>query len=608
MMFRSRANEPLRHDARLLSVLAAAIALVVFLIDALTPLDIAIAVLYVVVVLLVASTGSRPATILTAWSCVALTVTAFAMSHDEHYSGGAIARCAVSLLAIATTSVLALRNQKNTARLQEQLQLLDLTHDAIVVYDMNELITFWNHGAEALYGWTAHEAIGQSIHELTQTRSAVSLGEIRSEILRSDRWQGELQRVRHDGTTVVISSRLALWRDAKGKPRAVLATNNDITVRKRAEQALERSEAFLSDAQRLSHTGSIATRLPGGDMWWSDETYQIFDYAKHVTPSFQLILARSHPEDVALVRHAYQQSLEGAPFVDIEHRLTMPDGSVKYVHYVAHLAASQSANPEYVGALMDVTEGREAQEALDRSTAELAHVTRVTMLGELAASIAHEVTQPLAAIVTCGDAALRWLNRPQTDLKEVGQSINQMIRDARRASDVIRQIRAMAQKRDPSHAMLDLNAIVRESVELVRRELDGHRVEVHADYALPPPQVCADRVQLQQVIINLVMNGVQAMSGITGRPRELRIRTRCFDARHAQVIVEDTGTGISEENTGRLFNAFFTTKAEGMGMGLSICRSIVEAHGGRIWAESQEGKGALLQFILPLDEGTCHEQ
>lgn len=733
MIFRSRADEPMRHDARVPCVLAAAIALVVFLIDALMPHDNAIAVLYVIVVLLVASTGSRPAAILTAWSCVALTLIAFVMSHHGHYPSGAIERCVVGLLAIATTSVLALRNQKNTATLQEQLQLLDLTHDAIVVYDMNDLITFWNHGAEELYGWTAHQAIGQPIHELTQTHSSVSLDEIRSELLRSGRWQGELQRVCNDGATVVISSRLALWRDAKGKPRAVLATNNDITVRKQmevelqrqqdelratidaipgmvwssssdgrltfinrrwnelgvtlaenggdiwrsivhpddhpaaqhawneaiatgapfdnvsrirrsdgvyrwmhigaeplrdnagnilrwygvntdieelkqAKQALERSEAFLSDAQRLSRTGSIATQLPGGEMSWSDEAYRIFDYSQDVTPTIDLILARTHPDDIALVRQAYERSVAGEPFIDVEHRLAMPDGSVKYVHYVARLAAPQSADTEYVGALMDVTERQVAQEALDRSTAELAHVTRVTMLGELAASIAHEVTQPLAAIVTCGDAALRWLNRPQPDLPEVGQSINQMIRDAKRASDVIRQIRSMAQKRDPSQAIFDLNAIVRESIELVRRELDGHRVEVDAAYASPPPQVCADRVQLQQVIINLVMNGVQAMSGVTGRPRHMRIGTRRFDAQHAQVIVEDSGTGISEENAGRLFNAFFTTKAEGMGMGLSICRSIVEAHGGRIWAESQEGKGAVLQFILPLDEGTCHEQ
>jgi PAS domain S-box-containing protein len=621
MIFRSRADQAMRHDARVPWVLAVAIALVVFLIDALMPRDNAIAVLYVVVVLLVASTGARRAAIVTAWTCVALTLVAFAISHYAHHPVGAVARCVVSLLAITTTSVLALRNQKNTATLQEQLQLLDLTHDAIVAYDMNDLITFWNHGAETLYGWTAHEAIGQPIHELTRTRSSVSLGEIRSELLRSDRWRGELQRVRNDGATVIVSSRLALWRDAKGKPRAVLATNNDITVRKqmegelqrqkdelratidaipgmvwssssdghisfinrrwnelgvtlpesggdiwrsiihpddysaaqqawqqaiatgvpyenvsrmrradgvyrwmhigaeplrdnagdilrwygvntdieermRAEQALERSEAFLSDAQRLSRTGSIATKLPDGDMWWSEETYRIFEFPKHVTPTFALILERSHAEDIALVRQAYQQSLSGAPFVDVEHRLAMPGGSVKYVHYVAHLAAPQSANPEYVGALMDVTERRVAQEAIDRTAAELAHVTRVTMLGELAASIAHEVTQPLAAIVTCGHAALRWLNRPQLDANEVGESIDQMIRDAKRASDVIRQIRSMAQKRDPSQAILDLNAVVKESIELVRRELDGHRVAVDSDYAAPP-QVCADRVQLQ---------------------------------------------------------------------------------------------------------------
>jgi signal transduction histidine kinase len=165
----------------------------------------------------------------------------------------------------------------------------------------------------------------------------------------------------------------------------------------------------------------------------------------------------------------------------------------------------------------------------------------------------------------------------------------------------------MAQKRDPDRAIVDLNAVVSESVDLMRRELDRHRVEVVTDNAWPPPQVCADRVQLQQVVINLVMNGVQAMSGIAGRARKLRSRTRRFDARHSHVVMEDSGTGISKENAERLFNAFFTTKAEGMGMSLSLCRSTVEAHGGRVWAESQEGEGAALQFILPLNEETCHE-
>ncbi len=735
-MFRQGAAMTSSTDARVLFVLAAIVGVGVFLIDALTPLDIAIAVLYVVGVLLIASPGSRQAAIATASTCVLLTLVAFLMSHDDNYSGGSIARCVVSLLAIGTTSFLALRNQANTARLQEQIQLLNLTHDAIVAYDMSDRITFWNQGAEALYGWRAEQAIGQRIHELTQTSSSIPLDELRDAVVREGRWEGELQRVRSDGSTVIVASRFALWRDDKGKPRAVLATNNDVTVRKRmeaelqrqqdelratidaipgmvwsssldgevsyinrrwnelgisltdgadgsgdvwtsivhpddwpamhaawrgaiatgkpfdnesrirhsngsyrwmhigaeplrcpdgqilrwygvntdieerkqAEQALERSEAFLSDAQRLSRTGSIASRLPAGEMWWSDEVYRIFEYAPDYTPGIELILARTHPDDLALVRDAYEAGLAGAPYVDVEHRLQMPDGRIKHVHYVAHLAVPQSASIEYVGALMDVTERQLAQEALDRSTAELAHVTRVTMLGELAASIAHEVTQPLAAIVTAGDAATRWLNRAKPDLGEVGQSINQMVRDAKRASDVIRQIRAMAQKRDPSQAVLDLNGIVRESIELVRRELDAARVELEVSYAEPPPFVCGDRVQLQQVVINLVMNGAQAMAGVTGRARRMRIGTRLVDGEHGQVAIEDSGTGISAENVGRLFNAFFTTRADGMGMGLSICRSIVEAHGGRIWAESEEGRGATMQFVLPIDKGTCNEQ
>ncbi|WP_198665354.1 ATP-binding protein [Paraburkholderia kururiensis] len=595
-----------RENAGLPYAVAGAVALVVFAIDAFTPLDIAIAVLYVVVVLLVASTGSRRTTTAVAYGCVALTLLAFALSHDEHYSGGAVARCAVSLLAIVTTAMLALRDQANTAILRERLELLDLTHDAIVAHDMNDRITFWNQGAEKLYGWTAAQAIGQPIHELTRTHAAISLEDIRREVLRSGGWQGELQRVRKDGETVMISSRWALWRDLRGQPVAILATNNDITDRKQVEHALRRSEAFLSDAQRLSHTGSIATRLADGAMWWSEETYRIFEVSTDVAPGIEQIVARVHPEDAAAVGEAQHRVLTGEPYVDIQFRLLMPDARVKHVHYVAHLVAQQ-ADAEYVGALMDITERVVAQDALDRSTAELAHATRVTMLGELAASIAHEVTQPLAAIVTAGDAALRWLDRPTPDVAEARQSIEQMTRDAKRSTDVIRRIRGMARKRAPDEAVLDLNMVVRESLDLVRRELESQKVDVETDYSAAPQRVRGDRVQLQQVVVNLMLNAVQAMSGIKPGARRLVVRTRAFDRRHAQVVVEDTGTGICEADFDRLFSAFFTTKEDGMGMGLSICRSIVEAHGGRIWAESREHPGAVMQFVLPLHEEMCHE-
>jgi PAS domain S-box-containing protein len=601
-----RAFPTVPHEAGFVPMLAAVIALAVFAIDALTPLDIAVAVFYVVVVLMVASTGNRSSTVMAAWGCVVLTLLGFVMSHDEAYSSGAIARCSVSLLAIATTSMLALRNLSATTTLQEQVELLNLAHDAIVVHDMNDRITFWNHGAEALYGWTAQQALGQSLQEMTQTSFPVPYEQVRAELLRSDRWHGELRRVRQDGSVVVISSRAALWRDARGNPRAVLATNNDITGRKQAEQALKRSEAFLSDAERLSRTGSIAVRFPDGEMWWSDEAYRIFDYPRDTAPSSDAIFSRTHPDDLALVRGVFEQAAGGKSLVDIEHRLVMPDGKLKYVHFVARLATTDSGRIEYVGALMDITETRHAQEALARSSDELAHVTRITMLGELAASIAHEVTQPIAAIMTSGGAAQRWLNRPAPEISEAVQSIAQMIRDAKRADEVIQRIRSMARKRERLPATVDLNGIVGESVELVRRELERHRIELRLDFAVPSLTACCDRVQLQQVLINLVMNSVQAMSDVTG-PRRLRIATRQFGEAQAQVIVQDSGSGISEENAQRLFNTFFTTKADGMGMGLSICRSIVEAHGGRIWAESPATGGAVLQFVLPVDEGSRHE-
>ncbi|WP_175654439.1 PAS domain-containing sensor histidine kinase [Burkholderia ambifaria] len=722
-------GKPWREDARVLYTLAGALTALIFIIDV-TPLDTAIAVLYVAVVLLAASAGSRRATYVAAFGCVGLTLLALALSHDARYSGGALARCGVSLLAIVTTAVLSLRNLANTGILRERLQLLDLTHDAIVVYDLQDRIAFWNQGAEALYGWTAEQALGQPVHMLTQTVASVPLDDIHRAVLECGQWQGELQRVRKDGKKVMISSRLALWRDAGGKAVAILATNNDITDRKRlegemrrqqdelramidaipamvwssdsngkidyvnqrwtefgvymakreediwravvhpddfdpmqhaweravynesrfestvrirredgvyrwvhiraaplrdesgrvvrwygvntdiearkqAEQAWRRSEAFLSGAQRLSHTGSIAMRLPDCTMWWSDETYRIFELDRHRVPDFESIASRVHPDDVSLVRDAWNRQIAGASDPDIKFRLLMTDARVKHVHYVAHPIRHQKET-EYVGALMDITERVVAQEALDRSNAELAHATRVTMLGELAASIAHEVTQPLAAIVTAGDAALRWIDRPEPDLGEVQQSVAQMIRDAKRASDIIRQIRAMARKRAPEQLPLDLNDVVRESLELVARELETHRVDVEADYSASPQRVCGDRVQLQQVVINLVMNAIQAMSGLAPGTRRLLLRTRARDG-HAHMMVEDQGAGVSNEDFDRLFSVFFTTKQNGMGMGLSICRSIVEAHGGRIWAEIPERAGMVIQFVLPLDEEMCNE-
>jgi C4-dicarboxylate-specific signal transduction histidine kinase len=248
---------------------------------------------------------------------------------------------------------------------------------------------------------------------------------------------------------------------------------------------------------------------------------------------------------------------------------------------------------------MDITATTRAQEALQEAQAELTHVTRVTTLGELTASIAHEVNQPLAGIVINAEASLRWLGHATPELDEVRHAVERIISDARRASDVIRRIRDLSKKARPELVPIDLNDIVDDALLLVQRQVLSHRVGLRLELEAGLPRVLGDRVQLQQVVINLVINGIEAMAHVTDSPRWMSIRTHRDEGGQVHLSVQDAGVGIDPENANRLFNAFYTTKREGMGMGLSISRSIVEAHGGRIWATNNEGFGATIQFTLP---------
>jgi signal transduction histidine kinase len=284
---------------------------------------------------------------------------------------------------------------------------------------------------------------------------------------------------------------------------------------------------------------------------------------------------------------------------DFEHRLLMPDGSVKHLRIVASMVCDEPGAVMFVGAVMDITAAKRAQEQLHEAHTELAYVTRVTTLGELTASIAHEVNQPLAAIVTNGEASLRFLGRAPPHLDEVRDALRRMIGDGKRASEIVQRIRALIRKTEPQSAPVDLNIVIRESVSLAQREAATQRVTLCLELGPGLPAILGDWVQLQQVIINLIFNGIQAMAAVDDRSRELLIRSHRDDGGQVLVSVRDSGIGIDPGNAGRLFDAFFTTKPDGMGMGLAICRTIIEAHGGRLWASGNAGPGATFQFSLP---------
>jgi C4-dicarboxylate-specific signal transduction histidine kinase len=302
-----------------------------------------------------------------------------------------------------------------------------------------------------------------------------------------------------------------------------------------------------------------------------------------------------------LVQQAIERAAQDGKDFDLEHRLLLPGGSIGHVQVVAHAKKDRSGKIEFVGAVMDVTERRRAEAALRRAQADLAHVTRLTTMGELSASIAHEVNQPLAAVVTNANACLRWLDRVPPNLDEVRDAVRRILRDGSRGSEVLARIRALLKKEEPSRTQLKVNEVVHDTLALIRADLQGAAIQT--DLAEELPDVSADRVQLQQVLLNLTMNAIDAMRPVTNRPRLIRIQTRDQGGRAVLVAVQDSGLGLSPEQMDRLFEIFYTTKPEGLGMGLSICRSIIEGHGGRLWAEPNRGPGATFQFTLPAAGG-----
>ena len=468
-------TSPTMVTSRVLPVVSAGITIAVFIVDTITPREMAFGVLYVGVVLLSARFLHKRGIVLASLGCMLLTVLSYLLSEHKASPGTAVADCLLSLVAIGVTAFLALQNQWREMALREQAGLLDLTHDTVFVRDINDVITYWNRGAEELYGWKKGEAVGKTSHQLLQTIFPKPFAEITAELFRTGRWEGELTHTKKDGTQAIVASRWSAQQDTRDRPVGILETNNDITERKQAEQALQQAQT------------------------------------------------------------------------------------------------------------------------------ELAHVTRVTALGELTASIAHEVKQPITGVVTNAEAGLRWLGARPADLDEIREALGRIIKDGRRAGDIIDRIRALIKKAPRRKARFDLNEAILDVAALTRSEALKHRVLLQTQFATDLALVDGDRIQLQQVILNLILNAVEAMSGTSEGARELLISTEREASGGALVIVRDSGPGLNPQSVDRLFEAFYTTKPEGVGMGLAICRSIIEAHGGRLWATANEPRGAVFQFTLPRD-------
>jgi PAS domain S-box-containing protein len=402
-------------------------------------------------------------------------------------------------------------------------------------------------------------------------------------------------------------------RDATGKIVKWYGKSTDIDDRKHAEQSLRRSEAYLADAQTLTHTGSWACDGTTRKMlYWSEEMFRMWGFdPQQELPTWDQILQRTHPEDLYEIEKLSPRTLLEEGDSDFEYRIVLPDGKVKHVHAIAHPVLNANGElVEVVGTTVDITERKRAEEERERLRqieADLAHINRVSVMGELAASIAHEVNQPLSGIVSNGSACLRWLARDPPNVAEVREAVGDIVRDGKRAGEVLARIRVLTKRAAPPKEKIDLNDSVREVLALVADQAKRNSVTIRTGFADDVFPVLGDRVQLQQVVLNLIMNAIEAMSGVEDRSWELIITTRNIDADQVVVSVEDSGPGLDPKAASRIFDPFYTTKASGMGMGLSISRSILQNHGGRLWSTARDGPGTIFHFSLPkYDEEGSH--
>lgn len=459
-------------------------------------------------------------------------------------------------------------------------------------------VEFLNRQTLEYFGKTAEELKHWSLIGAVHPEDLPRVIEARKNSIETEQlYEVEHRCRRADGIYRWFQVRGLPARDAEGSIANWYLLLTDIDDRKRAEAEVAQAYLRLAEAQRLSKTGSFIMDLLADEHSWSEEAFRIFDFDPATRLTGHMIRDMVHPDDLPSFDAVLARAMTLTD-VDFLFRIVTPPGTVKHLHGIARLVP-EGDHPLFIGALQDVTESKLAEAALDRARSQLAHVARVTMLNTFTASIAHELNQPLLGIITNASTCLRMLERSPPNVEGARETARRTIRDGNRASDVITRLRGLFTKKESALEPLDLNDAAREVIALSLSYLQRNLVILRSELAEDLPPIVGDRVQMQQVILNLLRNASDSMSGVENRPRDLLIRTERDHQGSVRLDVKDVGVGFSVETQTRLFEPLYTTKSDGMGIGLSVSRSIIERHHGRLWAEPNEGPGATFSFVLP---------
>nr|WP_255607242.1 ATP-binding protein [Ancylobacter sp. Lp-2] len=586
-----------------------------------------IAALYIIVVLIIALCGRQALVVPAGVICLVLTTIAFLVSPVTATNPNAVPDFVISGFVIVGVTALAFQLGIQRGPLLEQARILELTHDTVIVRDAQNRITYWNDGAERLYGWARQEAIDVDCHDLLRARYPEV--DVEMALASHGKWVGEVTRQRKDGSEIVLASRWLVRLDRLGRRIGIIEASSDLTAERRAHEDRRISEESY---EAIFHASPVS-------IWESDWTRVLAHFRAHgVTPQTlrasrdQLSIVRNlgstrianlatailfgvetprsmtgktfvahyMPSTEFALAEIFATFLEGGQMREVETQFRTTSGNIIDVLWRATLLASEAEWSRVLITAVDVTDRNKARTQLEQAAADLAHAARISTLGQLSASIAHEVSQPLAAIKTFGESAKRWLAAPTPALDEVVSCLNGIVSNSTRASDILARVRSMAKKEASVPEVFDMAELVMESVRMLQREASAHGVHIREFIEPDLPKALANRVQIQQVTVNLMLNAVQAMDKVEGRSREVLISVTLTQDQMMLVRVRDNGTGIALNNPNDIFQPFHTTKAEGMGMGLTICRSIVEAHGGAIRAENNIDNGATVAFTVPM--------